>query len=145
MQSPMDTRRAVEASAEARKYVGAQALVFFKLDKERLPKNTRERDVWDVSHCLKHHAFRDTTRWLSKRKNIWANIPFNNGKVLTSFCRQRLYVPIKHKGWNSHVEPHFRRQATFFIETSHSQLKWLWLFFFSILGRLWLRLPTSSG
>ncbi len=73
-------------------------------------------------------------RRLSKWQNIRANIPFNNGKILTSFCKQRLYLPIKHKGWNSHVEPHFRRQATFFGETSHSQLKWLWLFFFPFLG-----------
>lgn len=53
MHSPTDTRRAEEASVEARKCVGAQALVFFKLDKERLPRDTRERDVWDVSHGLK--------------------------------------------------------------------------------------------
>lgn len=52
MHSLMDTRRAGEASVEARKCVGAQTLVFFKLDKERRPKNTREEDVWDVSHGL---------------------------------------------------------------------------------------------
>ena len=49
----MDTRRAEGASVEARKCVGAQALVFLKLDKERLLRNTRERIVWDVSHGLK--------------------------------------------------------------------------------------------
>lgn len=49
----MDTRRAGEASVEAKQCVGAQALVFFKLDEERLPRNTRKRDVWDVSQGLK--------------------------------------------------------------------------------------------
>lgn len=52
MHSPIDTCDAEEPSVEASKSVGAQALVFFKLDKERPRRYTKERDVWDVS--LKH-------------------------------------------------------------------------------------------
>ena len=44
-------------------------------------------------------------------------------RFLTSFFGQRLYLRFKHKGWNPHVGPHLRRQATLFVETSHSQLK----------------------
>ena len=49
--------------------------------------------------------------------------------VLTGFCRQRLCLSIKHKGWNSRMEPEFRCQDTFFITKSRSQLKQLWPFF----------------
>lgn len=75
-----------------------------------------------------------------------ANIPFNNGKTLTSFWRQCLYLPIKHKGWNSHVEPQFRLKATFFhIEILFPIKMALAFLFCSIIGRLSLRQPARDA
>lgn len=52
MPSPVDTRRVEEAFIEARKCVGARALVFSKLDKERLQGTLGKRDVWEASHSF---------------------------------------------------------------------------------------------
>lgn len=52
MPSPVDTRRVEEAFIEARKCVGARALAFSKLDKERLQGTLGKRDVWEASHSF---------------------------------------------------------------------------------------------
>lgn len=46
--------------------------MFFKLDKESLQRNTRERDVWDVRHGLKiQHAMpSEVQRGASPNDNI---------------------------------------------------------------------------
>lgn len=131
MQSPTDTRCGGESLRGGKKMCGSSG---FSNRINREFQGTQGSEVFGMlSTAPKLHQQMpsEIQRDNSPNDRIYEPIfPLITRKALTSFCRLQFCLPIKHRGRNSHVEPHFRRQATFFLHREIPfPIKRLWHFF----------------